>query len=74
MGALVVPAGYQTPAAIRRRGRARLTAWLANRHVRGADTVAATALEAAQAQQTALPGEGIACQIVGDWPGNPGAG
>ncbi|WSA80937.1 IS110 family transposase [Streptomyces sp. NBC_01799] len=65
-GALVLLTGYQTPAAIRRRGRARLTAWLANRHVRGADTVAATALEAAQAQQTALPGEGIACQIVGD--------
>jgi len=65
-GALVLLTGYQTPAAIRRRGRARLTAWLANRSVRGADTVAATALEAAQAQQTALPGEDVAAQIVAE--------
>ncbi len=65
-GALVLLTGYQTPAAIRRRGRARLTAWLANRSVRGADTVAATALDAAQAQQTALPGEDVAAQIVAD--------
>jgi transposase len=65
-GALVLLTGYQTPAAIRRRGRARLTAWLANRSVRGADAVAQAALEAAQAQQTALPGEDIAAQIVAD--------
>jgi transposase len=65
-GALVLLTGYQTPAAIRRRGRARLTVWLANRSVRGADAVAATALEAAQAQQTALPGEDVAAQIVAD--------
>ncbi len=65
-GALVLLTGYQTPAAIRRRGRARLTAWLANRSVRSADAVAATALEAAQAQQTALPGQDIAAQIVAD--------
>lgn len=44
-GALVLLTGYQTPAVIRRRGKARLTAWLANRSVRGADAVAATALE-----------------------------
>ncbi|MEU2303289.1 IS110 family transposase [Streptomyces misionensis] len=65
-GALVLLTGYQTPASIRRRGRARLTAWLAARRVRGADAVAATALEAAQAQQTALPGEEVAAQIVAD--------
>lgn len=65
-GALVLLTGCQTPAAVRRRGRARLTSWLANRSVRGADTVAATALEAAQAQQTALPGEDVAAQIVAD--------
>lgn len=65
-GALVLLTGYQTPAAIRRRGRARLTAWLANRNVRGADAVAVTAVEAAQAQQTALPGEDVAAQIVAD--------
>ncbi|GAA3597189.1 IS110 family transposase [Streptomyces osmaniensis] len=65
-GALVLLTGYQTPASIRRRGQARLTAWLANRSVRGADAVAATALQAAQAQQTALPGEDVAAQIVAD--------
>ncbi|MFJ1958246.1 IS110 family transposase [Streptomyces microflavus] len=65
-GALVLLTGYQTPTAIRRRGRARLTAWLANRNVRSADTVAAIALEAAQAQHTALPGENVAAQIVAD--------
>ncbi|MFD5740614.1 IS110 family transposase [Streptomyces massasporeus] len=65
-GALILLTGYQTPASIRRRGRARLTAWLAARSVRGADAVAATALEAAQAQQTALPGEEVAAQIVAD--------
>ncbi|MFD5065523.1 IS110 family transposase [Streptomyces sp. NPDC058394] len=65
-GALVLLTGYQTPAAIRRRGRARLTAWLTNRSVRSADTVAAAALDAAQAQHTALPGEDVAAQIVAD--------
>ncbi|MET9520658.1 IS110 family transposase [Streptomyces sp. NPDC002994] len=65
-GALVLLTGYQTPAAIRRRGRARLTAWLANRSVRNADSVASTALEAADAQNTALPGEDVAAKIVGD--------
>ncbi|WP_406049278.1 IS110 family transposase [Kribbella sp. NBC_00889] len=65
-GALVLLTGYQTPAAIRRRGRARLTAWLANRGVRGADAVAAAALQAAQAQHTVLPGEDVAAQIVAD--------
>jgi transposase len=65
-GALVLLTGFQTPAAIRRRGRARLTAWLANRSVRGADAVATIALEAAQAQQTALPGEDIAAQITAE--------
>ncbi|WP_405362629.1 IS110 family transposase [Kitasatospora sp. NBC_00085] len=65
-GALVLLTGYQTPAALRRRGRARLTAWLANRSVRGADAVAATALEAADAQHTVLPGEEVAAAIVAD--------
>ncbi|MFF5013590.1 IS110 family transposase [Streptomyces sp. NPDC001165] len=65
-GPLVLLTGYRTPAAIRRRGRSRLTAWLANRGVRGADQVAATAPEAAQAQQTVLPGENVAAQIVAE--------
>ncbi|MEU5486094.1 IS110 family transposase [Streptomyces mirabilis] len=65
-GALVLLTRYQAPAVIRRRGRVRLAAWLANRGVRGADAVAATALEAAQSQQTALPNETVGAQIVAD--------
>ncbi|MFJ5529099.1 IS110 family transposase [Streptomyces sp. NPDC093261] len=65
-GALVLLTGYQTPAALRRRGLARLTAWLVNRGVRDADSMAAAAVEAAHAQQTALPGEDAAAQIVAD--------
>ncbi|MEV6012723.1 IS110 family transposase [Streptomyces sp. NPDC051976] len=65
-GALVLLTGYQAPAAIRRRGQARLTAWLAHRNIRAADAVAAKAVEAAQAQQTTLPGEDVAVQIVAD--------
>lgn len=65
-GALVLLTGYQTPAAIRRCGRTRLVAWLTRRKVRGADEVATTALDAAAAQQTTLPGEDIAAGIVAD--------
>ncbi|MFE3172912.1 IS110 family transposase [Amycolatopsis sp. NPDC059090] len=63
-GALVLLTGYQTPAAIRRIGQTRLTAWLANRKVRSPETVAATALDAARAQRTTLPGEQVAATIV----------
>lgn len=49
-----------------RGGRARLTAWLANRGVRSADLVADTAMEAAQTQHTSLPGEDVALQIIAD--------
>lgn len=65
-GALTLLTGYQTPAAIRRCGGTRLIAWLGRRGVRGADQVAATALAAANAQQTTLPGEDVAAGIVAD--------
>jgi hypothetical protein len=65
-GALILLAGYQTPAAIRRRGHARLTAWLTSRNVRNPDSVAATALQAAQAQHATLPGQDVAAGIVAD--------
>ncbi|WP_405496001.1 IS110 family transposase [Streptomyces sp. NBC_00096] len=68
-GALVLLTGFQTPAALRRRGQTRLTAWLAKRGVRNADTVATTALEAAGAQYTVLPGEDVAGQITADLAG-----
>ncbi|WP_199923051.1 IS110 family transposase [Streptomyces sp. NRRL B-24484] len=62
--ALVLLTGYRTPAGLRRIGEARLAAWLANRKVRNAKAVAATALEAARAQHTAIPGEKTAAAMV----------
>ncbi|PZG94450.1 IS110 family transposase [Streptomyces sp. NTH33] len=63
-GPLVLLAGYQTPAALRRTGRKRLETWLRNRKVRSADTLAETALAAAGRQHTALPGEKITAQVI----------
>lgn len=65
-GALVLLTGYQNPAALRRTGRARLERWLAKRGVRGAEQIATTALQAADAQHTTLPGEAVAAGIVAD--------
>lgn len=56
-GPLRLQTGYQTPAAIRRAGVARLTKWLANRKVRNARALAEAAVEAAERQHTAAPGE-----------------
>ncbi len=65
-GALVLLTGYQTPAAIRRRGHSRLTTWLAGRKVRGPDQIATAAIEAANAQHTTVPGQDVAASIVAD--------
>ncbi|MFF4143547.1 IS110 family transposase, partial [Streptomyces sp. NPDC001698] len=56
-GPVILLTGYQTPAAIRRAGAKRIETWLRNRKVRNAAALAKAALEAAQAQHTALPGE-----------------
>jgi hypothetical protein len=45
--ALVLLTGYQTPSALRRGGPNRLVTWLKNRKVRGAQTLADTAVTAA---------------------------
>ncbi|MBT2410981.1 IS110 family transposase [Streptomyces sp. ISL-12] len=63
-GSVMLLTGYQTPAAIRRAGAKRIETWLKNRKVRGAAALAKTAVEAAQAQQTALPGEKLAAAMV----------
>ncbi|MGW3319415.1 IS110 family transposase [Streptomyces fungicidicus] len=63
-GPVMLLTGYQTPAAIRRAGAKRIETWLRNRKVRGAATLARTAVEAAEAQHTALPGEKLAASIV----------
>jgi len=65
-GALVLLTGYQTPAAIRGRGRSRLTSWLTARKVRGAAQVAALAVAAADAQHTTVPGQDVAASIVAE--------
>ncbi|QKV91697.1 IS110 family transposase [Streptomyces sp. NA02950] len=63
-GPLILLTGYQTPASIRRLGRTRLEAWLRRRKVRSAGQVARTALEAAERQHTAVPGEDVAAELV----------
>lgn len=63
-GPLVLLTGYQTPAALRRVGVQRLHAWLRNRKVRSADTIAAAAVAAAGRQHTVLPGEKLTAQLV----------
>ncbi|WP_331733996.1 IS110 family transposase (plasmid) [Streptomyces atratus] len=65
-GAVVLLTGFQTPSGIRRMGRSRLAAWLAKRGVRLAHGVAESAIEAAEAQHTSLPGEDAAAEIVED--------
>ncbi|SCZ16330.1 Transposase [Streptomyces sp. 136MFCol5.1] len=63
-GPLKLLTGYQTPAAIRRAGVARLTKWLANRKVRSARDLAEAAVEAAARQHTAVPGEKTIAKLV----------
>ena len=63
-GPVVLLTGYQTPAAIRRAGEARIAAWLRHRKVRNAAVLARTAVKAAEAQQTTLPGEKLAAAMV----------
>ncbi len=62
--ALTLLSGYQTPDTIRRTGQKRLETWLRKRHVRGAAMVAATAVKAAQAQYTTLPGQTVAADML----------
>lgn len=63
-GLVVLLTGYQTPDAIRRIGARRLESWLKNRRVKNASSLAQTAIEAAEAQHIALPGEKLAADMV----------
>jgi transposase len=63
-GPLVLLTGYQTSAAIRRAGVARLESWLRKQGVRDAAALAQTAVEAARTQSIVLPGERLAAQMV----------
>jgi transposase len=55
--ALILLTGYQTPAAIRSAGAPGIQAWLRERKARNAAALARTAVGAAMAQRTAVPGE-----------------
>ncbi|MET7356545.1 IS110 family transposase [Streptomyces mirabilis] len=63
-GPLLLLSGYQTPAALRRIGTSRLTTWLRNRKVRGAESLAKAAVEAAERQHTAVVGETVIAKMV----------
>ena len=62
--ALILLSGYQTPDGIRRAGVARLEAWLRKRKARNASAIAATAIDAAEAQRTTVPGQQLAAAMV----------
>lgn len=64
IGPLILLTGYQVPAALRRTGAKRLETWLRNRKVRGAEDLAAAALEAAERQHTAVLGEKITARVI----------
>jgi transposase len=63
-GQLTLLTGYQTPAALRRIGTARLEAWLRHRKVRNPGKLAQVALAAAHQQRIQLPGETLTAQLV----------
>lgn len=62
-GPLVLLTGYQTPAALRRIGRARLATWLRNRKMRSAAQLAQAAVQAAQ-QLTAQLVRTLAREVI----------
>jgi transposase len=62
--ALTLLMGYQTPAALRECGQAELADWLRARKVRNSAGIAATAIAAAQAQFTTVPGQVTAAAMV----------
>ena len=61
---LILLTGYQTPDGLRRAGVARLAAWLRKRKARNPNAVAATAIEAANAQHSIGPGQQLAAAMV----------
>jgi transposase len=65
-GALTLVSHYQRPQQIRRAGQGRLSAFLKNRGVKGADALAGKALAAAKAQSVTLPAESVASRIVAE--------
>jgi len=69
-GALVLFTGCASPDLIRRVGQTRLAGWLRHRKVRDYASVAARAVDAAEAQSTVLPGQDLATTIVAELAAN----
>ncbi|MFD4401553.1 IS110 family transposase [Nocardia sp. NPDC058499] len=65
-GQLMLLTGYQTPAALRRIGLARLGCWLRTRKARHADKIAAAAVAAAHQQHIRLPGEALTATVIAE--------
>lgn len=65
-GALMLVRHYQTPSAIRRVGHRRLTTFLKNRSVKGAEDIALKAITAAKAHSVSLPAENVAGRICAE--------
>ncbi len=65
-GALMLVRHYQSPSAIRRVGQRRLTTFLKNRSVKGAEDIARKAITAAKAQSVSLPAENVAGRICAE--------
>jgi len=68
-GALILVSNHQTHAAIRRMGKKRLTTFLKNRSVKGAEALAGKALTAAKSQSVSLPAEEVSARIVAELAG-----
>ena len=68
-GALTFVSHYQRPAQIRRAGRKRITNFLKNRGVKGAEALAGKVLTAANSQSVTLPAEEITSRIVAELAG-----
>jgi transposase len=63
-GALTLLTRFQTAAAIRKAGPAKISAWLRKRGTYSSDAIAQTAASAAACQYTVVPGEQTAAKIV----------
>ena len=63
-GPLVLIAGFQTAQAIREAGAEELARWMRTQKVRGADTLAAAAVTAAQSQHIRVGGEDMAAKLI----------
>ena len=64
-GAIVLLTRYNTPAALRRNGVARIESWLRKQCVVKPAEIANAAVEAGHAQHTVIPGQDVGAELVG---------